>query len=117
MIREKGNSLLCIVLVVRGIMSEKTTQRTYPSGTLAANVLGFVNAEGVGSGGLEMALDKRLKGVDGSRTFEQGAAGQAIPAAEDILRAPVPGQGVQLTINRCRWLSQPGYLASSSTTS
>ena len=87
-------------LGIVGIFSEKTTKRTYPSGTLAANVLGFVNSEGVGSGGLEMALDSRLKGVDGSRTFEQGAAGQAIPSAEDILRAPKPGQGVQLTINR-----------------
>ena len=87
-------------LGIRGIFSEKTTKRTYPAGTLAANVLGFVNAEGVGSGGLEMSLDKRLKGEDGSRTFEQGAQGQAIPSADDILREPVPGQGVQLTINR-----------------
>jgi cell division protein FtsI (penicillin-binding protein 3) len=87
-------------LKIRGIFSEKTTRRTYPAGTLAANVLGFVNSEGVGSGGLEMSLDKRLKGVDGSRTFEQGAQGQAIPSADDVLREPVPGQGVQLTINR-----------------
>ena len=87
-------------LKIRGIFSEKTTERTYPAGTLGANILGYVNAEGVGSGGLEMSLDDRLKGVDGSRTFEQGAAGQAIPSAEDLLRAPVPGQGVQLTINR-----------------
>ena len=79
-------------LGIVGIFSEKTTKRTYPAGTLAANVLGFVNAEGVGSGGLEMALDSRLKGVDGSRTFEQGAAGQAIPSAEDILRAPSPAR-------------------------
>ncbi len=87
-------------LKIVGIFSEKTTERTYPAGTLAANVLGFVNSEGVGSGGLEMALDDRLKGTDGSRTFEQGAAGQAIPSAEDVLLEPVPGQGVQLTINR-----------------
>jgi cell division protein FtsI (penicillin-binding protein 3) len=80
-------------LKIRGIFSEKAPQRTYPSGSLAASVLGYVNAEGVGSGGIEMYLDRRLSGVDGSRTFEQGAAGQAIPAAEDILRAPVSGQG------------------------
>ena len=52
-------------LKIRGIFSEKTTERTYPAGTLAANVLGYVNAEGVGSGGLEMSMDGRLKGVDG----------------------------------------------------
>ncbi len=87
-------------LNIVGIFSEKTTERTYPAGTLAANVLGFVNSEGVGSGGLEMSLDDRLRGTDGSRTFEQGAAGQAIPSAEDVLLEPVAGQGVQLTINR-----------------
>ena len=87
-------------LKIVGIFSEKTTERTYPAGTLAANVLGFVNSEGVGSGGLEMSLDDRLRGTDGSRTFEQGAAGQAIPSAEDVLLEPEAGQGVQLTINR-----------------
>ncbi len=87
-------------LKIRGIFSEKTTKRVYPGGTLAANVLGFVNSEGVGSGGLEMALDSRLKGVDGKRTYEQGAQGQAIPSADDVITEPVPGQGVQLTINR-----------------
>lgn len=85
---------------IAGIFSEKTTKRTYPAGSLAANVLGFVNAEGVGSGGLESALDQRLRGVDGKRTYETGAAGQAIPSAEDVITEPVPGQGVQLTINR-----------------
>lgn len=87
-------------LNIQGIFSEKTTRRTYPSGTLAANVLGYVNAEGVGSGGLEMALESRLRGVDGSRTYEQGARGQAIPSAEDVIREPAAGQSVQLSINR-----------------
>jgi cell division protein FtsI (penicillin-binding protein 3) len=87
-------------LKIRGIFSERTTTRTYPSGTLAANILGFVDSAKVGIGGLEKALDARLRGEDGSRTFEQGAAGQAIPSAEEVLREPVPGQGVQLTIDR-----------------
>ena len=85
---------------ITGIFSEKTTKRYYPAGTLAANVLGYVNNEGVGSGGLEMALDSRLHGKDGSRTYEQGAQGQAIPSAEEVIQQPEPGQGVQLTINR-----------------
>lgn len=87
-------------LKIRGLFSERTTARTYPGGQLAANVLGFVNAEGVGSGGVEMQLDDRLAGVDGSRMFETGAQGVPIPTAERVLRPPTPGQGVQLTINR-----------------
>ena len=51
-------------------------------------LLGFVNAEGVGSGGLEMSLDSRLKGVDGSRTFEQGAdTVEKVLAAKSLDRA------------------------------
>ena len=87
-------------LNITGIFSEKTTKRVYPSGTLAANVLGFVNSEGVGSGGLEMSLDKRLHGTDGQRTYETGAQGQAIPSAEDVVTDAVPGQSVQLSLNR-----------------
>ena len=87
-------------LNITGIFSEKTTKRVYPSGTLAANVLGFVNSEGVGSGGLEMSLDKRLHGTDGQRTYETGAQGQAIPSAEDVVTDAVPGHSVQLSLNR-----------------
>lgn len=85
---------------IRGLFGERTTARTYPGGELGANILGYVNSEGVGSGGIEMKLDKLLAGTDGSRTFETGAAGQAIPTAEQVVREAVPGRGVQLTINR-----------------
>jgi cell division protein FtsI (penicillin-binding protein 3) len=86
-------------LKIAGLFGEKTTARTYPGGSLAANVLGFVNAENVGSGGLERQYDSVLRGTDGKRTYEQGAQGEAIPTAEQVITDPVPGRGVQTTLN------------------
>lgn len=51
-------------LNLRGVGQKETAKRVYPAGDLAAAVLGFVNAEGVGAG-VEGALDGRLKGENG----------------------------------------------------
>lgn len=48
-----------------GIVFHEESQRVYPEGDLAGQVLGFVNAEGVGNYGVEAAMNKRLEGVDG----------------------------------------------------
>ena len=42
-----------------GIHAETTHRRTYPGGELAANVVGFVDAAGVGQAGVEQALRRR----------------------------------------------------------
>lgn len=41
------------------------SQRVYPEGQLASQVLGFVNAEGKGIYGFEQANNDALKGKDG----------------------------------------------------
>ena len=83
-----------------GIFSERTTKRVYPAGDVAANVVGFVGAEGAGLAGIEYAMEDVLAGVDGWRTFERGAAGPAIPTAESSGELPVPGSAIALTIDR-----------------
>ncbi len=50
-----------------GIGFHEETQRVYPEKGLAGQLLGFVNAEGVGTYGVEGALDTRLSGTDGQR--------------------------------------------------
>ncbi|MFZ8911210.1 MAG: hypothetical protein ACO20A_11210, partial [Candidatus Nanopelagicales bacterium] len=82
-----------------GIYSERTLKRVYPSGDVAANVVGFVGAEGAGLAGVEYALDDRLGGVDGWRTFER-VSGVAIPGSAETVEEPLPGAPVQLTIDR-----------------
>ena len=49
---------------LKGVGRKETSRRVYPYGSLAAQVVGFVNAEGVGTG-LEGSLNKRLTGKDG----------------------------------------------------
>ena len=86
-------------LGLTGIYSERTLKRIYPSGDVAANVVGFVGSEGAGLAGVEYALDDRLAGTDGLRTFER-ASGVAIPGSATVVEEPVPGSPVQLTIDR-----------------
>jgi cell division protein FtsI (penicillin-binding protein 3) len=87
-------------LGLRGISSERTTNRVYPAGSVAANIVGFVGSDGVGLGGLEYRLEKDLKGVDGSVTYERGAEGSAIPTAVIDRIEPIGGMTVRLTIDR-----------------
>ncbi len=82
-----------------GIYSERTMKRIYPSGDVAANVVGFVGSEGAGLAGIEYAYDEQLSGTDGWRKFER-ASGMAIPGSATVVQEPVPGQPLQLTIDR-----------------
>ncbi|MDO4517586.1 MAG: penicillin-binding transpeptidase domain-containing protein, partial [Bacillota bacterium] len=48
-----------------GVNIVADTEREYPNGTLAANVMGMVNDEGTGQSGLELEYNNYLKGVSG----------------------------------------------------
>ena len=61
----------------------------YPNGELAAGILGFVNADGKGGGGLEPQLNKQLAGKDGKIRYAQ-SGGRRVPTA-----------GVQRDTPRC----------------
>lgn len=50
---------------VHGVYMEPDSKRYYPNGTLAANVLGFVNNDNVGGVGLEAKYDSVLQGTAG----------------------------------------------------
>jgi cell division protein FtsI (penicillin-binding protein 3) len=90
-----------------GIFGESTSKRIYPGGETAANVVGFVGADGKGLGGLEYSLDKTLAGRAGKATFEMSAGGRRIPSGVDSEHDAVPGQDVALTIDRdIQWTAQ-----------
>ncbi len=86
-------------LDLRGIFGQRTTKRFYPSGDLAANVLGYVREDGEAGAGLEYGLDDELRGVDGQKIFESGIGGRQIPTGSQRERDPVDGTSVQLTID------------------
>ena len=90
-----------------GIFGEATSKRVYPGGETGANVVGFVDADGKGLGGLEYALDKTLAGHDGKATYEMSAGGRRIPSGVDSEHDAVPGKDVALTIDRdIQWVAQ-----------
>lgn len=89
-----------MALGVPGVAGERTTERAYPAGTTAGNVLGFVGGEGHGLAGLEQVYEEHLVGTPGSETFERGARGQRIPQGERGSVPAVPGDDVHTTIVR-----------------
>nr|BFE35230.1 hypothetical protein GCM10010200_074810 [Actinomadura rugatobispora] len=83
-----------------GIGTLPEYRRQYPNDSLAAGVIGFVNAEGKGATGLEYAMNSQLAGRSGWQRVEISPEGQHIPMGEDQKRPPVPGRGVRLTLMR-----------------
>jgi cell division protein FtsI (penicillin-binding protein 3) len=87
-------------LALPGIGLLPTSKRSYPAGSLAAQVLGFVGTDGVGLTGLELGYQDVLAGTPGERTHELGLTGQAIASGVDEERAPIAGATVVTTIDR-----------------
>jgi cell division protein FtsI (penicillin-binding protein 3) len=94
-------------LDLQGIYAESASQRQYPAGAVAGNVIGFVGAEGHGLAGIELAMDSMLAGEDGERACRLSAGGHCIPLAAGSRRSPVPGEGVRLTLDRdVQWYAE-----------
>ncbi|HET6380211.1 MAG TPA: penicillin-binding protein 2 [candidate division Zixibacteria bacterium] len=92
-------------LDLRGIGMLPETKRVYPvagvapTTTLAAQVLGFVNVEGVGQYGVEASYNELLAGLPGSVTAQEDVSGHQIADSVRQLREPVDGSDLQLTID------------------
>lgn len=82
-----------------GLSSESKPTRTYPNGTLASNILGWVNDEGVGASGLEYSLNKSLSGTPGKEVYESSPSGEKIPLGDNATTPAVNGQDYQLTLD------------------
>ncbi|MFH9085964.1 peptidoglycan D,D-transpeptidase FtsI family protein [Streptomyces sp. NPDC017673] len=94
------------VNVLAGVFADPSSQRVYPNGDLAAGILGWVNADGRGGGGIEQELDKQLSGKDGKVRYAQ-AGGRQVPTAGSTETPAVPGSDVELTIDRdIQWAAQ-----------
>jgi len=88
------------VLKLKGIGTREVPYRTYPQGSLAAQLLGFVNDEGQGKYGLEQALNGELTGVPGQLKAITDAAGVPLAANEDNVNSePQSGKRVVLTVD------------------
>ncbi|MET8946962.1 penicillin-binding protein 2 [Streptomyces sp. NPDC004542] len=94
------------VNVLAGVFSDPSSKRVYPNGDLAAGILGWVNADGKGGGGVEQQLNEALTGKDGKVRYAQ-SGGRQIPTAGSTETPAVPGADVELTIDRdIQWAAQ-----------
>ncbi|MFE7646974.1 peptidoglycan D,D-transpeptidase FtsI family protein [Streptomyces phaeoluteigriseus] len=102
----KAESDPATVNVLAGVFSVPSSKRVYPNGELAAGILGWVNAEGEGGGGVEQQLNATLAGKDGKIRYAQ-SGGRQVPTAGSTETPAVPGSDVELTIDRdIQWAAQ-----------
>ncbi|MEW1986856.1 penicillin-binding protein 2 [Brevibacterium casei] len=86
-------------LDILGISAEEYAVRSYPSGGVAGNLVGFLSSDGQAQAGLELAYDEQLSGRDGQQQYERGARGDIIPLGDNNIRAAKDGDGIRTTIN------------------
>ena len=84
---------------ISGIHLEPGTQRYYPYSTLAAQVIGFTNASGTGSEGIEASYNSYLEGTAGSVITTKGNNEMDMPFSYENYVASVPGCDVVLTLD------------------
>lgn len=75
-------------------------RRTYPNGTLASHVLGFTGIDNQGLSGAELAFDGYLRGQTGVARIERDAMGRPRFETRNVVRAPIDGSDVVLTIDQ-----------------
>ena len=84
---------------ISGIHLEPSSQRSYPYGSLAAQVIGFTNASGEGSEGVEAAYNSYLEGNTGSVITTKGNNEMDMPFSYENYLAAQSGCDVILTID------------------
>lgn len=83
-----------------GLGTQRQDYRTYPQGTLASQVLGFVNDEGKGSYGVEQAMNTTLKGAAGELKAITDVRGVPLAANSGNIQKPAsPGENIVLTLD------------------
>ena len=84
---------------ISGIHIEPNSQRYYPYGSLAAQVLGFTNASNTGSEGVEAAYNSYLEGSVGSVITTKGNNEMDMPFSYENYVASRQGDSVVLTLD------------------
>lgn len=86
---------------ITGVYAQGSTKRVYPEGDLAAQVLGFVNADGKGQYGIEGSLNKELTGVNGILKTVKDVNNIPLTIGKNNVRVPAQdGKNVVLSIDR-----------------
>jgi cell division protein FtsI (penicillin-binding protein 3) len=81
---------------LRGVFFQKENRRIYPQRELAANVLGYVDVDEKGIGGIEYSLDKQIRGRPGRMMVVTDGRRRWYDRTES---AADPGASIALTID------------------
>ncbi len=88
-----------------GFFPERGYIREYPSGSLIASLVGFVNHDGKGATGLESSMNSSIAGVDGKYSYANGH-GAEIPGSQAEIIPAQAGTTVRLTVDRdIQWVA------------
>jgi cell division protein FtsI (penicillin-binding protein 3) len=88
-----------------GFFPERSYVREYPSGSLIASLIGFVNKEGVGATGLESSMNSIIAGTDGKYSYANGYKAE-IPGSQSEIVSAEAGTSIRLTIDRdIQWVA------------
>ena len=94
-----------------GFFSENAYTRSYPTGELAASLVGLTNAANQGAAGIEASMNNVLTGSNGEYDYVNGD-GAIIPGSQQFITAAKPGTSVRLTIERdIQWVAQDAISA------
>lgn len=84
---------------INGVDVVEDYKRYYPNNNLASHIIGFTRSDNVGAQGIEVAMEKYLKGEPGRILSEVDAKGIEVPFKEEKHIDPVNGYDVVLTID------------------
>lgn len=86
--------------IQKGVVFEKVKTRTYPHKNLLSHVIGFQNREGVGAAGIELEMDRFLRGKGGLRVGEKDGRRHEMVSRRKVQIDPENGADVKLTVDQ-----------------
>lgn len=81
-----------------GVYGMTEYRRFYPEGEVTAHMIGFTDLDDTGKEGMELALDKVLRGVPGERRVVRDLKGNKVKDVA-LLRPARPGEDVELSFD------------------
>ena len=88
-----------------GFLPERSYIREYPSGSLIASLIGFVNHDGVGATGLESSMNSTISGKQGKYSYANGYKAE-IPGSQSEIIPAQAGTSIRLTVDRdIQWVA------------
>lgn len=86
--------------IFAGIGLQEEYYRYYPENALAANLLGYVDSEGLGQYGIENSFNTELQGEKGIFQTQKDSIGRQVIVGDSVIEPAVDGDDVVLTIDR-----------------